>query len=214
MIKHRFPRLRILALLALIIAPAVQAHDALPGAHAFLSGLLHPLTALEHVLPLVALGMLAGQRGLERGQGLLVAFPLAFAIGAIGATWFGLSPTLFAVNASTALVAGGLVAMALALPTMWLYVIVAIIGGIHGLANGLPAAMSIVPFILGATLSAALLFAYAFAGTHYLLRRASQWIPIAVRAVGSWIAAFGVLTLALALPGATAATASLITLFA
>jgi urease accessory protein len=195
---------RIVAVVVLaVLAPAAHAHDALPGAHTFLAGLLHPLTAFEHVLPLLALGMLAGQRGLDRGQGLLVAFPLAFACGALATTLLALPPAPDAINAGTALIVGVFVALAFALPRLWMYAIVALVGAIHGLGNGVAMDGSFVPFLLGGTLCATLLFGYAFALTHQVLKRATTWRPIAVRALGSWIAAFGVLTLALAsLPAA------------
>lgn len=180
----------------LLAASQVQAHGVTPGTNAFISGLMHPLTALEHMLPLIAIGMLAGQRGLVAGQGLLVAFPIAFASGAlIGAA---VAPDLSAINAATALVAGGLVALAFALPRTLLYGIVVAIGAIHGMSNGTAIGQALAPFIAGATLAATLVFAYAFGATHQVLKRTTPWLPVAVRAVGSWIAAFGILTLALA----------------
>lgn len=185
---------------ALLAASQVYAHGATPGTNAFLSGLLHPLTALEHILPLIAIGMLAGQRGLAAGQGLLVAFPIAFASGALIGT--ALVPELSAVNAGTTLVAGALVALALALPRALLYVIVVGVGAIHGMSNGSATGQALAPFIAGATLAATLVFAYAFGATHYALKRTTSWMPVAVRAIGSWIAAFGILTLALAFTSA------------
>jgi len=195
--SHRIHRISRIAASAVTLLAAfeVHAHGATPGTNAFISGLVHPLTALEHILPLIAIGMLAGQRGLVAGQGLLVAFPIAFASGAlIGAA---VGPELSAVNAGTALVAGGLVALALTLPRTLLYAIVVVVGAIHGLSNGTAVGQSLPAFIAGATLAAALVFAYAFGTTHYALQRARPWMPVAVRAIGSWIAAFGMLTLAL-----------------
>ena len=190
---------------SLIVANAAHAHGATPGTGAFVAGLLHPLTALEHVLPLIALGMLAGQRGLVAGQGFIVAFPVSFAIGAlVGAV---ATPELAALNASTAMIAGGLVALALALPRAALYAIVAGVGVVHGLSNGSAMGQALVPFIAGATLAATVVFAYAFGITHYVLARGASWMPVAVRAVGSWIAAFGILTLALAFVPVTVAGA-------
>jgi len=200
---------------ALLAASQAYAHGATPGTHAFLSGLLHPLTALEHILPLVAIGMLAGQRGLVAGQGLLVAFPLAFAAGALLGVAAG--PELPAVNAVTAIVAGGLVALALGLPRALLYAIVVAVGAIHGLSNGTAIGQALTPFIAGATLASTLVFAYAFGATHYALKwTTTTWMPVVVRAMGSWIAAFGILTLALAFmpsplpPGATALLALIV----
>ena len=187
------------AFAGLLVAPELHAHGVVEGGNAFLGGLVHPMTALEHVLPLLALGMLAGQRGLRSCEGLIVAFPLAFACGALGARLVPGIPDLSVVTAGTALVIGALVALAFGLPRTVLYVVVAITGLVHGLANGAAVAGGLPSFVAGAALSATLLFVYAFGVVDHALRRQKPWLPVAVRAVGSWIAAFGILTVALAL---------------
>ena len=195
---------RVLATLAsLLAAPELHAHGVVDGSNAFLAGLTHPVTALEHVLPLLALGMLAGQRGLRSGEGLIVAFPLAFACGAFGAALFGGVPDLSATNAATALVLGALVALAFGLPRPLLYAVVIVTGTVHGLANGGAVLGALPAFIAGATLSATLLFVYAFGLVDHALRRQKPWLPVTVRAIGSWIAAFGILTVALAFSSAS-----------
>ena len=184
---------------ALLAAPELHAHGVVDGANAFFAGLAHPMTALEHVLPLIALGLLAGQRGLRAGEGLVVAFPLAFACGALIAPLITSLPDLTAINATTALLIGALVALALVLPKIVLYAVVVVTGAVHGLANGAAVTSALPSFIAGATLSATLLFVYAFGVTDRVLARNTPWMPVAVRAIGSWIAAFGILTVALAL---------------
>jgi urease accessory protein len=186
------------AVAALLAAPELHAHGIVDGSNAFLSGLVHPVTALEHVLPLLALGMLAGQRGLRAAEGLVVAFPLAFACGAFGAALLPGIPDLSVVNAATAVVIGALVALAFGLSRPFLYAVVVITGALHGLANGGAIVGALPTFIAGATLSATLLFVYAFGVVDHVLRRQKPWLPVAVRAIGSWIAAFGILTVALA----------------
>ena len=190
---------RVLAgFMALLATSELHAHGVADGTNAFVAGLVHPVTALEHVLPLVALGMLAGQRGLRSGEGLIIAFPLAFACGALVAASFpGLSASPV-VNAATALIVGGLVALAWGLPRAVVYAVVVATGAVHGLANGGAIVGAMPAFIAGATLSATLLFVYAFGIVDRMLRRDTPWVPVAVRAIGSWIAAFGVLIVALA----------------
>lgn len=187
---------------ALLATPELHAHGVVDGPNAFVAGLVHPMTALEHVLPLVALGMLAGQRGLRTGEGLIIAFPLAFAGGALAAASLPGLSALPVVSAATALIVGALVALAFGLPRAVIYVVVVITGSVHGLANGAAIVGAIPAFIAGATLSATLLFVYAFGIVDRMLRRDAPWMPVLVRAVGSWIAAFGMLAVALALsPG-------------
>ena len=63
-------------------ATAAEAHLVNTDLGPFYGGLVHPLTALEHLLPLVALGLLAGQQGATTARRVLVALPLGLAGGA------------------------------------------------------------------------------------------------------------------------------------
>ena len=49
----------------------------------FYAGLVHPLTALEHVFPFLAVGLLAGQQGARSARVILSCFALALIAGAV-----------------------------------------------------------------------------------------------------------------------------------
>ncbi len=69
------PRLFTLSMLALCFTPSLAlAHPGHDGAPGFLHGLAHPLTGLDHLLAMIAVGVLAAQRG---GRALW-ALPLTF----------------------------------------------------------------------------------------------------------------------------------------
>ena len=51
----------------------------------FYAGMLHPLTSAEHLLPAIALALLAGWYGVQAARWTVVVFPLALIIG----TWTG-----------------------------------------------------------------------------------------------------------------------------
>jgi hypothetical protein len=53
-------------------------------------------------------------------------------------------------------------------------------------------------FIAGMTIAAFLSLAYVSVFSDFLLRQKPQWLRIAVRALGSWIAAIGILVLSVA----------------
>lgn len=183
-------------------ANAAHAHVASVQAGAFYAGLLHPLTALEHVLPMLALGLLAGQHGLNKGQGVLLAFPLALALGAFMAWLYpnlGGMPLLNLANLASVALFGGLVAAALRLPIALLYGLAALFGISHGYANGAAITPNLSPavFILGMFTAALLALGYSLGGTAYLLRLQPAWIPIAVRVAGSWMTAIGILALSM-----------------
>src|ERR1017187_6346779 len=67
---------RLFPLLAVFLLPTLaQAHPGIPGhTHGFANGLAHPLTGLDHICAMVAVGLWAAQRG---GRALW-AVPLAF----------------------------------------------------------------------------------------------------------------------------------------
>lgn len=183
-------------------ATIAHAHVASAQAGAFYAGLLHPLTALEHVLPMLALGLLAGQHGLNQGQGVLLAFPSAMALGAISAWLYpasGWMPLLNLANLASAALLGSLVTAALRLPVVLLYALAALFGLTHGYVNGAAITPNLSPtvFILGLVTAALLVLGYSLGGTAYLLRLKPAWIPIAVRVAGSWMTAIGILALSM-----------------
>jgi urease accessory protein len=53
----------ILFLAALAVAPAAHAHVGVGETTGFMRGFLHPLSGLDHVLSMVAVGLWAAQRG-------------------------------------------------------------------------------------------------------------------------------------------------------
>ncbi len=184
-------------------ADAAYAHAASPQAGSFYAGLLHPLTAPEHVLSMVALGLLAGQHGLNKGQGLLLVFPAAMALGAGLALRHPALGWVSLLNIGSVALFGGLVAATWRVPAALLYALALLFGMTHGYANGAAITPNLSPavFILGLVTAALLVLGYSMAGTAYLLRLKPAWLPIAVRVAGSWITAVGILVLGMMVRG-------------
>lgn len=185
------------ALWLLGISPTAYAHSAAKGAGDFYAGLLHPVTALEHVLPFFALGLLAGQQG-QRGQPAVLVFSLMLVLGAASALWLPAPPYVALVNILSAVLLGGLVAAAWRLPMAILYAIPVLFGLSHGFANGtaISGGIKAYLFIPGVGLAGLMVAAYGMIATDFLLRQKANWMHIAVRVAGSWIAAIGILVLA------------------
>ena len=185
------------AVCLMFVAGSAYAHAAARGAGDFYAGALHALTALEHVLPFLALGILAGQHG-RKAEPVLLVFCLALAAGAIVALWTPGLSYVGLLNIFSAILFGGLVAAAWTLPMPFCYGIAAVFGLTHGFANGAGMIEQTKPylFIPGVALAGLAVTAYGLIFTDYLLCRKAGWIHIAVRVAGSWIAAIGILVLA------------------
>ena len=186
-----------IAVCLLLSAGSAFAHSAARGAGDFYAGALHALTALEHLLPFLALGILAGQLG-RKAEPVLLVFCLALAAGATTAIWTPPLPYVGLLNILSAILFGGLVAASWSLPMALCYGIAAVFGLSHGFANGAGMIEQTKPylFVPGVALAGLAVTAYGLIVTDYLLRRKAGWIHIAVRVAGSWIAAIGILVLA------------------
>jgi urease accessory protein len=94
---------------------------------------------------------------------------------------------------------GILAALGRALPLHGLALLAGLFGATHGYANGSAMTANTTPlvFAAGVFVSAFAVTAYAAAITQFLLRRETAWIGIAMRVLGSWIAAIGLLAFAI-----------------
>ncbi len=183
------------------IAGTAEAHSTVKGVGDLYAGLLHVVTALEHVLPFVALSLLAGQRGMKgQAESVLLVFPVALMGGAVAALWLGPMHGLALFNIGSAILLGGLVALARPLPAVLFHGLVVLFGLSHGFANGEAITSSIKAylFILGIGLAGLAILAYGTLMVDFLLKKNIGWMTIAVRVAGSWIAAIGVLVMATA----------------
>jgi urease accessory protein len=191
----------VLVLFLLSVAGNADAHSMVKGVGDFYAGLLHVLTALEHILPFIALSLLVGQRGMKmQADAALLVFPFALMLGATAALWAPPLHGLAFFNIASAILLGGLVASAWPLPRVLLYGLVVLFGLSHGFANGeaVTETTKAYLFILGIGLAGLVVLAYGTLLVDFLLKRKAGWIAIAVRVAGSWIAAIGVLVLATA----------------
>jgi urease accessory protein len=186
----------LVALAAFAWPGAAWAHSLSPRFGDFYGGLLHPATALEQALPLVALGLLAGQNGPRPARWLLLVVPVAFAVGTSLGGMLPPPPYLWVINAGSFLLLGLLLAFDGALPLALLLGLGAGLGLSHGLANGSGIAGGTDPwlFVLGGTLTA---LAAILLPSALVVSLEAAWQRIAVRIAGSWIAAVGAMILAL-----------------
>lgn len=181
------------AALALTVSPAL-AHDAFGNAGAFWGGFLHPLTALEHVLAIIAFGLLAGLQPPRPVFAALLTLALALAVGGIAGMAGWLPPDLGLAAAGSIAVVALLVAVARPLPPPVLIALALVLGLLHGAANGaaVPVGADRIAFLLGLVAGPTLL-AHLLGGAVRHLE--APWVRVAVRVLGSWLTAVGLLVL-------------------
>ncbi len=151
-------------------------------------GLLHPLYGLDHMLAMLAVGLLAWQMGGHARWALPVTFVAVMAIGATAAT------SGLAVSGAEVAILASVVVLGLAIATRArapLTLAAAITGAfafMHGYAHGaeIPEVAGFVGYALGFTAATAVLHATGL-GLGWLLARNSA----AVRVLGALIAFAG-----------------------
>jgi urease accessory protein len=166
------------------------------GVGDFYAGMLHPVITIETVLSLIALSLLAGQQRREAAIHLLAAFPAALIVGALLASLRDAPSSLGIVQLILTAGFGILVAFARPVPSWLLVALGAVLGVTAGWANAaeLVGQVSRLRFIAGLAVVGLLLLVYGNGLVRNLKR---EWTQIAVRVVGSWIAAVSILVLGL-----------------
>jgi hydrogenase/urease accessory protein HupE len=191
---------RCLGLLALAAVCAdASAHGSIQGIDHFSGGILHPLVEPTHLLALVALGLLLGQRGIAKAEKALFGFAAGVLVGLVCAGAGRVIDSDVPLLAG-ATVCGLLVALALELPTPVYVGIAGLLGAGIGIASNPESftGQAMLAALAGAGLGAALCLVIA-AAIVALLKR--PWLQILVRVVGSWASAASVLVLALWISG-------------
>ncbi|MDJ0738273.1 MAG: HupE/UreJ family protein [Gammaproteobacteria bacterium] len=177
--------------LLLVVSTAALAHESAGLAGGFTSGFLHPILGWDHVVAMVAVGLWGAFLGNPAIWLLPVVFPLVMAIGgALGVAGVPI-PAVETGIASSAVVLGLMVALAVRPPLWVAAVIVAAFAIFHGHAHGteLPVAASPLAYSLGFVLATGMLHVGGIAFGLLVHWPAGRW---AVRAGGAAIALAGV----------------------
>jgi urease accessory protein len=180
----------------LLLWPRHALAHPMKGVGDFYAGMLHPVTAIDSVLPMIALGLLAGQQCRRTAIGILASFPVAIFIGSLLGLIVPVSTDGAIMETAVMAVLGIFVAANWELPIQLAVGLSAVLGIAIGWANGgeLGPETSVYRFIPGEVLVSLLLISYGIG----LVRRITfPWAKIAFRVAGSWIAAIGILILGL-----------------
>jgi urease accessory protein len=180
--------------MAMTMSPArVEAHLNSTGLGPVYDGAVHLLLSPEDLVPAFALALLAGLRGAGYGRSTLFALPAAWLSGGLAGLAAGHGGGTAAAIVSFVLL-GALVAMDARLSVRMLTALAVSLGLVHGFVNG--AGMG--PFGMGVQALiglAAALFVLTALVVAFVVQLRHSWSRIAVRVLGSWIAASGLLML-------------------
>jgi urease accessory protein len=174
---------------SLLCGPAA-AHvgTALPGG--FVSGFMHPLSGVDHLLAMVSVGLW----GAFLGRPLIYAVPVVFPAMMVGGAIMGMFvlplPPVELGIALSVLVLGGCIALSVRAPVWAASLVVALFAVFHGYAHGkeLPSAADPVSYSAGFVLATGLLHVSGI-GVGFLNERPGG--VVATRSAGGVIAAVG-----------------------
>ncbi len=177
-------------LLSLGLPLSALAHTGTGTAHthdAFFAGLLHPLTGLDHLAAMLALGVWSAL-ALKRVWLAPLAFVAALAVGAlVGVAGFAV-PAVEPMIAASLLVLGLLVALRRELPLAAALGLAGFFAFFHGAAHGQElAAMNAAPALAGMLIATAALHVAGIALGRQLFAR-QRWLA---PAAGASVALFG-----------------------
>jgi len=206
-------RKRELAAAALAVALAwparADAHLVSTGLGPVYDGIGHWASTPEDIIPVVALGILAGLRGAGPSRQAMFALPLAWLAGGILGMLIPTAPelsrpVLSGIIAATFLAPGLLALSDMAIPPLAVTAVAVVIGLAHGFfdaggmrGEGATTGVGILQF-LG---MAVVLFVLMTLLAALVVSLRQPWMRIVARVAGSWIAAAGLLLLGWSLRG-------------
>ena len=173
------------------VAEAHVGHGSTVG---FAAGFLHPFSGLDHLLAMVAVGLLAARMGGKALWALPAAFVGMMAVGgALGMNGFGLPMVEFGIAASV-IVLGAAVALDFGLPISATIGLVGFFAVFHGHAHGseVPLAASGLGYGLGFAMATALLHCLGLGLGLSIMRATGSRSSGIVKVAGAAMAAAGV----------------------
>ncbi len=176
---------------ALIAAAPAHAHGIGGALGGFIFGFAHPILGPDHVVAMVAVGLWGAFLGRPAIFVLPIVFPLVMALGGVLGMFGARLPAVEAGIATSAIVLGTMVALAVRLPLWAAAVVVGMFAIFHGYAHGMEIRRGddALAFTVGFVLATGLLH---LTGIAFGLLARWPAGTLAVRAAGGVIAIVGV----------------------
>lgn len=184
----RFAHPLALAVALIFLAGPASAHTGHNAGFALIDGFLHPLMGLDHLLAMVAVGLLAWQLGGRAVLSLPAAFLGSMALGAAASHWgYEMLGIEFLITTSV-IVVGLAVALDVRSPVLASAAVIGLFAYAHGQAHGveIPLGAGFYAYSTGFIVATGLLHAFGL-GMGSLMPRGA----VAVRTAGTIIALAG-----------------------
>lgn len=185
---------------ALLQPSSAAAHLMTTGLGPVYDGISHVLMTLSDLVPILTLSMLAGLNGPAAGRRILFLLTGAWLVGGLAGYVSDrtLVPTTWTI--ASFLVLGGLTALGRRLALSVVSGLGIAVGLLHGWMNGagIAAAERAALGLVGIVSAIFVLVAIVSA---FVVTLRARWMQMAVRVVGSWVAAIGLLMLGWSLRG-------------
>ena len=178
----------------LVAAAPARAHLVETGFGGFYDGVAHVVLTPADLLVVLALALLAGQRGARAARWTLLAFPAAWFAGAALGAFVPSDSSLPVLTTLTFGVTGALVALNARLSPGAVAVLSVAVGVVHGYVNGATMAPGGAGALEVAGAVTAVFCLYTVVSAYVTTVRVA-WGRIAVRVAGSWMSAAGILML-------------------
>ncbi|MBN0986126.1 HupE/UreJ family protein [Amphritea pacifica] len=179
------------ALITLITAVPAMAHTGHSAGSGLQSGLLHPLSGLDHLLAMLAIGFWAAMQNRAQQISIPVTFILFLAVGFFMATGGVVLPLVEHTIAASVLVCGLIIATAVRLPAIATLTLTALFACAHGQAHGAEVSgASVLLFAAGFMSSSAILHLTGmgiFKASRTLTPRLAHIAGAVIASVGSYL---------------------------
>ena len=190
------------ALVCVLLPTAAEAHLVTTGLGPIYDGISHVALSPDDLVPALIMALLAGLNGATAGRRVLFALTAAWLLGGIAGFLVGQRVVPAAAPTASFLVLGALTAADRRLSPATVSTFAVVVGLLHGWLNGVGIVDARRDALALAGIASAIFVLVAIAAAFAVSLRAA-WVRVAVRVIGSWVAAIGLLMLGWALrPGA------------
>ena len=177
-----------------LMGASAEAHLSSSGMGPIYDGLMHFLMSPEDLVPALALGLFAGLRGPAHSRRVLFVLPSTWLLGSLVGLHAAAISGSAIVSAIWFLLIGGLVVADAKLSIGLTTALAGAVGLYHGYLNGTGMGASVTAAVTAFGLVSSVFVLVALAAA-FAVQLQQHWARIAIRVVGSWVAASGMLLL-------------------